>query len=203
MSDARATSFYAYVATDGTVSAAGQRADGTVPAGATAVSEDHYNTILASPGQCRMVNGTLILTPAPVHTPPGLDAFKAAALLQVDAAAEAARLQFITPGSGQALEYEATAAEAARALALPAGSALQDADYPWLAAERDAIKVASGQALTLLAVAQMAQATMAGWSQAGSAIKRIRRTAKLQIGAASTIEQVHAVLDGLVWPSTA
>ena len=41
---------------------------------------------------------------ARAETPEELAAAKAAALLEIDAAAEAARTRFITPGSGQALE---------------------------------------------------------------------------------------------------
>lgn len=192
------TVYYAQVATDGTITQSGL-SETSIPTGATAITTEQYATIQASP-RCHLVNGVLILSPALVETPPDLAAFKVAASAQIDAAAEAARQRFISPGAGQALEYEATAADASRALAMATETDLKDADYPWLAAERDAL-TASGQTFTLLEVAAMAQATTAQWAAAGSAIKRIRRTAKIKVDAAATLDGVHSALDGISWPT--
>jgi hypothetical protein len=55
---------------------------------------------------------------------------------QVKVAAEDARLRFVTPGSGKALEYEDKAEEArayaaAKAAAAPGDAAVSEALYPW------------------------------------------------------------------------
>lgn len=124
--------------------------------------------------------------------------FRAGARARVDASAEQARLAFITPGSGQALEYQATQAEALAVLA--AGVEPSAASAPWLAAERDAM-AAVEVTVTLLEVAGQVVALQAQWVQAGAAIKRIRRKAKMLIGAAGTPAEIEAIRAALVWPA--
>ena len=123
-----------------------------------------------------------------------LAAAKAAAAIEIDAQAEAARLRFITPGAGQSLEYAATEAEARAFVA--AGAAGAPEAYPWLNAER----LATGGGATLAEVAQQVLALADAWRASGAEIKRIRRAAKLQVEAAVTIAAVRAALAGTDWP---
>ena len=128
------------------------------------------------------------------ETPEELVAAKAAAAAEVDAAAEAARLRFITPGAGQSLEYAATEAEA-RAFVAANGAGDPD-DWPWINAER----LAAGGAATMAQVAQQVLALADAWRATGAEIKRVRRAAKLQVEAATTIAAVRAAVTGAAWP---
>ena len=163
--------------------------------GYTAITKEQYDTIAAS-GQCRLINGVLSLVMTPNPAPVDLATSKLVAARQIDAQAEATRLLFLTPGSGQALEYTATESDAKRAIAT--GGLLAPADYPWLAAEQAAM-AAAGQQVNIGQVAQGVLATMAGWAQVGAQIKRIRRTAKLQIDAAASVADVNAACV-VTWP---
>lgn len=135
------------------------------------------------------------LHPAP--PPLTLDQVKAGALAAVDAAAEQARLAWITPGSGQALEYEMTAREAAAAAA--ATDPLDPEVYPHVEAERSA-RASVGQNLTLREVATAVAAEGEAWSAASAKIKRVRRGAKLRLETAATIADVDGILTDICWP---
>jgi hypothetical protein len=119
-----------------------------------------------------------------------VDQVRAAALIEIDAAAERARGAFITRGAGQAMEYLATEAEAR---AFDAGAR---GPFPFLEAERDAADAAV--TLAQVSTAVLAQAT--AWAQAGAAIKRMRRAAKLRVEAAETIEEIAVALAAVKWP---
>lgn len=123
-----------------------------------------------------------------------LAAAKAAAAAKIDADAEAARLRLITPGAGQSLEYAATEAEA-RAFVAAGGTGEPEA-YPWLNAER----LAAGGTATVAQVAQQVLALADAWHATGAEIKRIRRSAKLQVEAAATIFAVRVAVAIIDWP---
>lgn len=129
---------------------------------------------------------------------PDLAALRAQALERIDAEAERERLRYLTPGAGQALEYQATAEEA---LALQAEGAPEPdpQDYPMLAAEQAAL-AAVGTAATLEDVAGQVLAERAAWSAIGAAIKSVRRGAKLQAEAAESAEAIEAIFP-LAWPA--
>lgn len=122
-----------------------------------------------------------------------------ASLAEIDRRAEAARLRWITPGAGQAMEYKATEEEAERyvaaAPAVRAGGA-----WPWLGAERAAQVGAATGAPTLLAVAQEVLSQRDQWVQVGCAIKTLRRAAKRAVEAATTPAAIRQVLAGLAYP---
>lgn len=104
---------------DGTITGTGQTDpdNQTVPVGAQVVSAEGHGTILAAQedgNQCRLVNGIVRLIKVPVPAPLDLGSIQQAAYLHIDSEAEIARAAFLTPGSGQALEYQQTAAEAQR-----------------------------------------------------------------------------------------
>lgn len=119
-----------------------------------------------------------------------LDQMKVQALGEVDAAAEAARRRFITPGGGQAMEYMATEAEARDFNAGGVGP------WPFLEAERGAL----GGDATLAQVSAAVLAQVEAWKVAGGEIKRLRRAAKMAIEAAMTPAAVAAATV-VAWPS--
>ncbi|MFZ4411412.1 MAG: hypothetical protein ACOYOH_29010 [Paracraurococcus sp.] len=138
----------------------------------------------------RVADGELAYS-APTVT---LEQAKAAAVAKVDRAAEQARLRFITGGAGQALAYTAKEAEA-RSFVAPGA----DADYPYLAAERDA-QADIGVSATLATVAAEVIAQADAWRSTGATIERLRRGAKLAIEAATSPEAIRAAL-AITWPT--
>ena len=122
-----------------------------------------------------------------VPTGGDIAAIRAAALRAVDTAAELKRQAWLTPGSGQALEYEATRAEAAAYQpGQPAGT------YPMLEAEVAAL-TAAGIAIDLDTVADHERDQIFLLDAAMAAIKAARRTAKIRIEAAG-VEAMEAIL---------
>lgn len=120
-----------------------------------------------------------------------LAAAKAEATARVDAEAEATRLLYVTPGSAQALVYEAKRHEA---ISLAADPSPDPADYPLLSAE-------IGITAPTLAEVGDAVLEMAGqWRAIAAQIERLRLTAKAGIAAATTIGAVHAASSGIAWP---
>lgn len=156
----------------------------------------------------------VLLSTAEINTLRAVDiaVVLAEAEADIDAAAERARLRFLTPGSGQALEYQQTGDEAKAAKAVIDGGGTPVAtDYPMLKAEMDA-QTAAGGSPTFTDIINQVVATPTGtavlWEQAGSAIKRLRRTGKLLCGVATTAADIRtqaavtiASLDAVVPPS--
>jgi hypothetical protein len=145
---------------------------------------------------------------------PDLPALKTKLSVKVDQDAEAARLAFITGGSGQAMEYEATerearayvAAYAAAQAAAPTPEEFVDpyvaALYPFIEAERQAVYGATGTLPDAFPTAQVVVAEANGWSYVGASIKAKRRGAKMAIAAATTVGEAHAAA-AVVWPTPA
>lgn len=119
-----------------------------------------------------------------------LEALKARALASVDAQAEATRQQWITPGAGMALTYEAKRTEAVKILSDPA---LALANYPLAAARAARL----GQ--TLVQVAQEWKARADLWMAKAAEIENAREAAKEAIQVAGTKAEVEAILAGLTW----
>lgn len=119
------------------------------------------------------------------------------ALRRIDAEAEAERQRYVTPGSGQAMEYQETAAEA---LACQDDDNPDPADYPMLVAEQEALAEV-GVTVTLHEVAAQVLAERAGWGAIGAAIKRVRRALKMQVEAATSAAQIEALFP-IDWPDT-
>lgn len=130
---------------------------------------------------------------------PSLEEAKAAAIARVDAAAEKARLRYLTPGAGQALEYQQTEAEA-RAYRAAGYPAFDPELYPFIEAERQALLIATGTLPDAAATADEVIAQADAWRQAGSAIKELRRAAKLKIEQATTHAEIRAA-EQIAWPS--
>lgn len=119
-----------------------------------------------------------------------LPALKVALSAQIDAAAEAVRARYITPGSGQAMTYQAKATEAERLAADPAPDA---ATYPLLSAE---IGVTGD---TLADVGAVVRAAHAQWQIMGGAIERARLAGKAAVMAAGDEAGARAAAE-VVWP---
>lgn len=161
---------------------------------ATEVDEATYQAIYNG-GRWQCVNGTYELIPPPT---PAIETIRADATRRIDAAAEAARLSFITRGAGQALEYAATEAEARAAVA--AADPLDANDYPWLTAELNAL-TAVGVTTTLRGVAESVVAQADGWKAVGAQIKELRRAAKMAIAAETDPVQIESIVRGVSWPA--
>jgi hypothetical protein len=136
---------------------------------------------------------------------PDLETLRVAALTRIDAEAEAARLLFLTPGAGQAMEYLATEAEARAFLAAAAdaqgGKPPSLDSYPFVVAEAAALaRVGSVVEPVALAMQLVAQAD--AWRPAGAAIKELRRAAKMRTGAATTAAELRRAAE-VRWPTPA
>ncbi len=121
-----------------------------------------------------------------------LAAAKAAATAEVDRQAEATRRLYITPGSAQALVYEAKRHEA---LALADDQSPDPADYPLLVAE------VGITAATLAEVGAAVLAMATQWRAIAAQVERVRLTAKASIAGANSIAAVRAASTGLAWPA--
>jgi hypothetical protein len=126
--------------------------------------------------------------------PADLEAFKTEGAARVNAAAEAARARFLTQGQGQAMTYEAKAAEARAYLAALLGGTPVDEDYPFLKAEAEA----TGQAIGDLA-GEVSQ-TSDAWTATGATIEGLRKGALLAITNAATADDVIAA-EAVTWPT--
>lgn len=120
---------------------------------------------------------------------------KQAALDRIDREAEEERLRHVTPGAGQAMEYQETAAEA---FAFRGDTDPDPDHYPMLVAEQEAL-AAVGVDVPLQEIADQVLTERAAWSAMGAAIKATRRTAKLLVGAATTKAEIDAVFP-IAWP---
>jgi hypothetical protein len=120
---------------------------------------------------------------------------------QIDNQAEAERLKLITPGSGQAMEYQESYAQA-RAV-LSATDAVKASDYPMLAVtigidfDPDTGKPAGD----VLGVARGVAAAYEAYLKAGAAIRGVRLGAKAEIEAAGDADLAQAVFAAVKWPA--
>ena len=143
--------------------------------------------------------------PAVLLTQAELDAVAAGAAQQraaraavlttsVKSAAEAARLQYITPGSGKALEYEAKRAEAnsylaAKTAAAPSDPTINGTLYKW--AHATAAELAGGEPTTaqIKAQCELFAARSTSWEAIG------RQIAAKEQAAVEAIETARAAAD--------
>ena len=131
---------------------------------------------------------------------PSLAGVKQQLLAQVDAEAETARLRFITPGAGQALEYEATERQARAYLAAGSPEPFEPAVYPFIEAERQAVFTAIGTLPSPADIVASVIDSAEAWMTIGAEIKRLRRSAKIAIEAAETTQAARAAAV-VAWPA--
>lgn len=119
----------------------------------------------------------------------------------VDARAEALRQALLSPGSGQAMEYQEVHRQALAALDAPAAATAPA--YPMLAATIgiDTDPETGALATDVLGVARAAVAAYDGWVEAGAAIRAVRLGAKAEIRAATTLEAAEAAYLAVQWPA--
>ncbi len=130
-------------------------------------------------------------TIVPLWTAPAdLDAVKADLRLQVDTRAKSIRLQFITPGAGQALVYQRKAQEARDYLA---AQSPQPEDYPVLSAS------VGIEGDTLSDIAQMVVAKENLWAGIAAVIEAKRLAGKAAIDAAEDAVAACAAFDAIDW----
>lgn len=127
-----------------------------------------------------------------IETVVSFDKLKLCSKIEIDAAAEAERLKYITPGTGQAMTYQQKVAEAQ---AYKAATKPKPEDYPILVSE------VGITAPTLSEVADTVLAAYQQWQQIGAMIEAIRLGAKRDIDAAENEAAARAVVEGIVWPS--
>jgi hypothetical protein len=122
-----------------------------------------------------------------VHRHSQLSDAKEYAKRVIDEAAEAARLRYLTAGSGQALEYEAAAKEAERYVEGEPGA------YPMLQADVDA-----GLSADLAAAAASVLYMRAQFGLVGATVRSVRLGAKCQVDQATTQAQVAQLREAAV-----
>lgn len=122
---------------------------------------------------------------------PTLAEYKAAALVAIDAQAETARLQFITPGAGQAMTYQEKVAQARAFGADPSPNA---GKYPLIYGEVGI----TGNSPAMVAGVILARYT--AWQGIGAEIETTRLTAKRGVEAASLNSVITDIIQGLTWP---
>ena len=128
-----------------------------------------------------------------------LDRLKQRAKRSVDIQAEEARLAWVTPGSGQAFEYDLVAAEAQRVLASYHGEGdTPFEDYPLLAAEYTA-RATAGTPRSFRDLAAAVMARRKAFMVAIADIRQARLEAKLRIDAATDPAEIDAALVGVEW----
>lgn len=108
----------------------------------------------------------------------------------VDAAAEAARQRYVTPGAGQALTYQEKAAQAQAYES--AGAPVDATPWPFVAAEAQARGVAAATAAASILAAR------AAWIQIGAQIEGVRIAAKAAIAQAATAAAVTSARDAAI-----
>jgi hypothetical protein len=109
-----------------------------------------------------------------------LDVIRAGMVDDVNAAAEATRLLYITPGAGQAMTYTYKADEAR------AWTADNSASVPFLTAE------ATARGMTIAALAAEVIGQAGAWISIGSKIEAKRMAAKAALASATTIVELIA-----------
>ncbi|MFG1402004.1 hypothetical protein [Xanthobacter sediminis] len=132
-----------------------------------------------------------VLVPPPPAAPVNLPALKGTLCAQIDVAAEVERARYITPGAGQAMTYQAKAAEA---LALAADPAPDPAAYPLLSAE------VGITAPDLAGVGAVVRGAYAAWQVIGAGIERARLAGKAAVMAAEDEASARAAA-AVEWPA--
>lgn len=120
-----------------------------------------------------------------------LDGLKTALSTKVDQDAETQRLLHITPGAGQAMEYDQVAVDAAAFAALTVPH--EPGMFPMLES------TVGVEADTIEEVAAIVLGMNAGWKQIGAAIRRARIEAKQAIQVAETHDDARAVYAAINW----
>ncbi len=142
----------------------------------------------------------------PVLTTVDLTALKAMLKTQIDAAAEALRLTLITPGSGQAMEYQEAYAEAVQVdAATKAGQTVDGAGFPMLTASigYDVDPQTKQPTVDVVGEARAVLAAYDAYQRAGAAIRAARLRAKAAIDDAASVDAARSAFAAIAWPTFA
>lgn len=132
--------------------------------------------------------------------PMSLDEFKMQKNNEIDQQAEQLRHKYLTPGSGQSMEYDETARQARIVLEEIANSnSPQWADYPMIEAEKNAIVDLGQSPPTIEEIANQIITEQNQWMQVGSQIKRVRRASKMMVNNATTHEEIESIVNNITW----
>lgn len=183
---------------DDTLSAAA-----TLPADAAPITDADWSALLAAQASGEIIapdaNGQPVAAPPP---PPPLAETQANALRIIDAAAEAARQAYVTPGAGQAMSYREKAAQATACLATyTAGAPPAAGTYRLLDSEVGIRKNADGTLTSdAYQVAAVVDAARQSWITSEAAINAVRVKAKADIKNATTTAEIDTIMAAIVWP---
>ncbi|MGX5775541.1 hypothetical protein [Methylorubrum zatmanii] len=119
--------------------------------------------------------------------------------VKVDAQAELERARWLTPGAGQAMEYQEVRAQGQAALA--AGTKATAERFPMLAATIgiDIDPETKAPATDILGVARSVVAAGEAWAAIGTHIRVVRLRGKAAIEAATTIDAARAAFEEIDW----
>ncbi|WP_419902143.1 hypothetical protein [Kiloniella sp.] len=131
------------------------------------------------------------------------DDARAEMLKKVDRDAENLRLTVVTPGSGQALEYERASEEAKIVKALAPEDPITDNDYPFLEADLNSTHspLIGGIVTTIREAADLVLAMEGSFKVFGAAIRKVRLKAKADITAAANDQTAYDIYKAIVWPT--
>lgn len=137
-----------------------------------------------------------------------LGELKVALKAQADSAAEALRLTLITPGSGQAMEYQEAYAEAVQvdqAVKANAAATFDPTAFPMLSASLgyDLDPTTGQPTADIPGEARAVLAAYDAYQRAGAAIRAARLKGKAEIEAASDAAAARAALEAIDWPKLA
>lgn len=162
----------------------------------------HDNRVVAThadgQGLAGLYPGCLVLT-VPDGTPVAigqpwdvdLDAARASACLEIDAAAETLRQTVLTPGVGQMAAYQAKEAQAAALLNDPTPT---EGEYP------DIFNEIGITADSAAAVAAAVLTAAEKWRTFGRSIEKARLAGKKNVATATDTAAIIAVREGVAWP---
>jgi hypothetical protein len=132
---------------------------------------------------------------------PGLDDMKRDYKERIDNDAEAARMKFLTPGSGMAMTYQEKFAQAQGIMAMgeTAANAMteseRNAQFPTLSAS------VGIEGDTIWECSQLVLTKYAQFAQLSRMIEKSRLTGKAAVGAASNAADVRAAYEAVTWPT--
>jgi hypothetical protein len=140
----------------------------------------------------KMFNGNWQITSIYALSMP-LDEIKVALKRDVDARAESLRVEYVTPGSSQAMIYEAKRAEVRRwkDAGMPAEANAEE--YPWASAR------STRKGVLVVSVLSEWGNLSDIWTTIAIQIEGVREAAKEQIGAADTVDQACETFDAIDW----
>jgi hypothetical protein len=148
-------------------------------------------------GNIQILEDKVLITYNKIKVQVNLEEYKNTICSIIDSKAEEARLRYITPGSGQALEYKQNEIDSENYINDYNNNSIKDDSfYPMLKAERDAY-LDNGIQVSMLMVAQELINSKNQWLVVGSEIKRRRRTAKIAIENATTKSEIDAAFNSL------